>query len=326
MRHPPYTMRALITGINGFVGGHLAEHLLATGAWDVAGLARQPTLAFGALDGRVTYIAADLNDRDQALMALASVRPDVIFHLAGQSNVPRAFADPHTTVQTNISAQLNLFLSVLQLRLDPLMIIASSNEIYGMVRPEELPLTEETPLRPVNPYAVSKAAQDLFAYQYYISHQLRTIRLRPFNHIGPRQTEAFVVPAFAAQIARIEAGLQPPTLRVGNLAAERDFSDVRDIARAYELAALYGEVGAAYNVGSEQAVSVRRLLEILLAFSTHDVQIEPDPSRMRPSDVPRVVCNASRFRAATGWKPLIPLEQTLFDTLEYWRSRIQEIL
>lgn len=319
-------MRALITGINGFVGSYLAEHLLTTGTWEVAGLARQSAPALETLSGRMTYIAADLNDRDQTLMALSSVRPDVIFHLAGQSNVPRAFADPHTTVQTNIGAQLNLFLGILQLRIEPLIIIASSNEIYGMVRPEELPLTEQTPLRPVNPYAVSKAAQDLFAYQYHVSHQLRTIRLRPFNHIGPRQTEAFVVPAFAAQIARIEAGLQPAVLRVGNLAAERDFSDVRDIARAYELAALHGEVGAAYNVGSERAVSVRQILEILLTFSTHDVQIEPDPSRMRPSDVPRVVCDASRFRTDTGWTPHIPLEQTLFDTLEYWRSRVQEQL
>jgi GDP-4-dehydro-6-deoxy-D-mannose reductase len=319
-------MRALITGINGFVGGHLAEHLLSSGLWEVAGIARQPALALETLTGRVTYIAADLSDREQTLGALARIRPDVIFHLAGQSNVPHAFADPHTTVQTNIGAQLNLFLSVLQLRIDPLIIVASSNEIYGLVRPEDLPVNEQTPLRPVNPYAVSKAAQDLFAYQYHISHRLRTIRLRPFNHIGPRQTEAFVVPAFAAQIARIEAGLQPPVLRVGNLAAERDFSDVRDIVRAYELAALHGEVGAAYNVGSGQAVGVQRILDILLTFSTHDIQIEPDPSRMRPSDVPRVVCDASRFHADTGWTPRIPLEQTLFDTLEYWRFRVQEQL
>ncbi|MBO9322238.1 MAG: GDP-mannose 4,6-dehydratase [Roseiflexus sp.] len=319
-------MRALITGINGFVGGHLAEHLLSSGLWEVAGIARQPALALETLTGRVTYVAADLSDREQTLRALASIRPDVIFHLAGQSNVPHAFADPHTTVQMNIGAQLNLFLSVLQLRIDPLIIVASSNEIYGLVRPEDLPVNEQTPLRPVNPYAVSKAAQDLFAYQYHISHRLRTVRLRPFNHIGPRQTEAFVVPAFAAQIARIEAGLQPPVLRVGNLAAERDFSDVRDIVRAYELAALHGEVGAAYNVGSGQAVGVQRILDILLTFSTHDIQIEPDPSRMRPSDVPRVVCDASRFHADTGWTPRIPLEQTLFDTLEYWRFRVQEQL
>ncbi len=319
-------MRALITGINGFVGGHLAEHLLSSGLWEVAGIARQPALALETLTGRVTYVAADLSDREQTLRALASIRPDVIFHLAGQSNVPHAFADPHTTVQMNIGAQLNLFLSVLQLRIDPLIIVASSNEIYGLVRPEDLPVNEQTPLRPVNPYAVSKAAQDLFAYQYHISHRMRTVRLRPFNHIGPRQTEAFVVPAFAAQIARIEAGLQPPVLRVGNLAAERDFSDVRDIVRAYELAALHGEVGAAYNVGSGQAVGVQRILDILLTFSTHDIQIEPDPSRMRPSDVPRMVCDASRFHADTGWTPRIPLEQTLFDTLEYWRFRVQEQL
>jgi GDP-D-mannose dehydratase len=319
-------MRALITGINGFVGGHLAEHLLSSGLWEVAGVARQPAIALKTLTGRVTYVAADLSDREQTLGALARIRPDVIFHLAGQSNVPHAFADPHTTVQTNIGAQLNLFLGVLQLRIDPLIIVASSNEIYGLVRPEDLPVNEQTPLRPVNPYAVSKAAQDLFAYQYHISHRLRTIRLRPFNHIGPRQTEAFVVPAFAAQIARIETGLQPPVLRVGNLAAERDFSDVRDIVRAYELAALHGEVGAAYNVGSGQAVGVQRILDILLTFSTHDIQIEPDPSRMRPSDVPRVVCDASRFHADTGWTPRIPLEQTLFDTLEYWRFQVQEQL
>ncbi len=319
-------MRALITGINGFVGGHLAEHLLSSGMWEVAGIARQPAITLETLNGRVTYVAADLGDREQTLRALASIRPNVIFHLAGQSNVPNAFADPHTTVQTNIGAQLNLFLSVLHLRIDPLIIVASSNEIYGSVRPEDLPVNEQTLLRPVNPYAVSKAAQDLFAYQYHISHRLRTIRFRPFNHIGPRQTEAFVVPAFAAQIARIEAGLQPPVLRVGNLAVERDFSDVRDIVRAYELAALHGEVGAAYNVGSGQAVGIQRILDILLTFSTHDIQIEPDPSRMRPSDVPRVVCDASRFHADTGWTPRIPLEQTLFDTLEYWRFRVQEQL
>ncbi len=317
-------MRALITGINGFAGGHLAEHLLTSGMWEVAGLARQPGLAIEALKGRVAYIAADLNDLEQTLTALVSARPDVVFHLAGQSNVPRAFADPHATLEANAGAQLNLFLALLRLRSDPLVVIASSNEIYGHVRPEELPLTETAALRPVNPYAVSKAAQDLFAYQYYVSHGLRTIRLRLFNHIGPRQTDMFVVPAFAAQIAQIEAGRQPPVLRVGNLAAERDFSDVRDVARAYELAALHGEVGAAYNVGSGRAVSVQRVLDILLTYSTRDISIEPDPSRMRPTDVPRVVCDSTRFRNDTGWEPGIPLEQTLFDTLEYWRSWVQE--
>lgn len=317
-------MRALITGINGFVGSHLAEHLLAAGPWNIIGLGRQPGVTLSALQKRIGYICADMNDAEQVDTALDQARPDVIFHLAGQANVPRAFVDPHATLQANVGAQLNLFLALLRRRENPLIIIASSNEIYGHVRPEDLPLTEDTPLRPVNPYAVSKAAQDLFAYQYHISHQLRTIRFRPFNHIGPRQTEAFVVPAFAAQIAKIEIGRQEPVLRVGNLAAERDFSDVRDMARAYELAALHGTPGAAYNIGGGYAVSIQRILDILLTFSTCDIQVEPDPARMRPSDVPCVVCDSSRFRNATGWEPQIVLEQTLFDTLEYWRAQVQE--
>jgi GDP-4-dehydro-6-deoxy-D-mannose reductase len=316
-------MRVLITGINGFVGGHLAGQLLKSGDLDVWGLARQPALVLPHLRGRVQFITADLNDLDQTILALERARPDAIIHLAGQSNVPRSFADPAGTLQTNILAQLHLFQAVVRLRLNPVLAIVGSNEIYGQVRPEDLPLNEDTPLRPVNPYAVSKAAQDLLAYQYHVSHKLRTIRMRPFNHIGPRQSEQFVASAFAAQIARIEAGLQEPLLRVGNLAAERDFTDVRDVARAYELAVRHAEVGRAYNIGSGRAVSIRWLLDTLLAFSERDITVAPDPSRMRPSDVPRVVCDSSRFRQATGWEPQIPLEQTLYDILEFWRDQVR---
>ena len=316
-------MRLLITGINGFVGGYLAEHLLASAAGDVWGLARQPSLALPELRGRVQFVSADLGDLDQAVAALASARPDVIFHLAGQSNVPRSFAEPAQTLTTNILAQLHLFQAALRLKQNPLFLIVCSNEIYGRVAPEELPLDEETPLRPVNPYAVSKAAQDLLAYQYYISHKLRTVRLRPFNHIGPRQAEQFVASAFAAQVARVEAGVQEPLLRVGDLSAERDFTDVRDMVRAYALAAQHGEPGQAYNIGTGRVVSIRWLLDTLLAFSERDIAVEPDPARMRPADVPRVACNSERFRACTGWAPQIPLEQTLHDILEYWRTQIR---
>jgi len=316
-------MRLLITGINGFVGGHLAEHLLDTAMGEVWGLAREPALALPDLRGRVQLVTADLSHLDQVIAALASVRPDVIMHLAGQSNVPRALADPAYTLQTNILAQLHLFQAALRLRQDPLILIACSNEIYGHVTPEDLPIDEDTPLRPVNPYAVSKAAQDLLAYQYHVSHKLRTIRLRLFNHIGPRQAELFVASAFAAQIARIEAGAQPPMLRVGELSAERDFTDVRDMARAYGLAAWHGEAGQAYNVGSGRTVSIRWMLETLLTFSERDIAIEPDPARMRPAEVPRVVCDNRRFCAHTGWAPRIPLEQTLYDILEHWRNRVR---
>jgi GDP-4-dehydro-6-deoxy-D-mannose reductase len=316
-------MRLLITGINGFVGGHLAEHLLESTTEELWGLAREPALALPALHGRVQPVVADLCQLDQVTAALASVQPDIIVHLAGQSNVARAFADPAQTLQTNILAQLHLFQAALRLKLDPLILIASSNEIYGHVSPEDLPIDEDTPFRPVNSYAVSKAAQDLLAYQYHVSHKLRTIRLRLFNHIGPRQTELFVASAFAAQIARIEAGMQPPLLRVGELSAERDFTDVRDIARAYVLAAWHGEAGQVYNVGSGRTVSVRWLLDTLLTFSERDIAIEPDPTRMRPAEVPRVVCDNRRFCAHTGWAPQIPLEQTLYDILEYWRDALR---
>jgi GDP-4-dehydro-6-deoxy-D-mannose reductase len=315
-------MRALITGINGFVGGHLAERLLASGGWEVWGLARQAAGRLAWL-GDVQIVVADLSEFEQTVAALERAQPDVIFHLAAQSNVPRSFENPAATLTTNIVAQLHLFQAALRLRQNPLFLIAGSNEIYGHVQPEELPLTEQTALRPVNPYAVSKAAQDLLAYQYYASHGLRTIRLRPFNHIGPRQSEQFVVSAFAAQIARIEAGRQAPIIRVGNLAAERDFTDVRDMVRAYALAAQHGQVPQAYNIGTGRCVSIRWLLDTLLTFSECDIAIEPDPARMRPVDVPRVVSNSGHFRGHTGWEPQIAIEQTLFDVLEYWREQVK---
>lgn len=317
-------MRALITGINGFVGGHLAEQLLSEHEWELWGLARQPTLALPQLRNRVNIVSADLNQLNQVTEALDTVRPEIIFHLAGQANVPRSFADPAGTLQTNIFAELHLFQALMQLKLDARILIACSNEIYGHVAPEFMPLNEQTLLRPVSPYAVSKATQDLLAYQYYISYGLKTIRMRLFNHIGPRQTDAYVASAFAAQIARIELGQQEPIMRVGNLDAERDFSDVRDIVRAYSLAARHAQVGEAYNVGSGTAIPVRRLLEILLSHSTTSIVVQPDPARMRPADVPLVVCDNSLFRAHTGWVPEIPLEQTLLDILNDWRARTQK--
>lgn len=316
-------MRGLITGINGFVGGHLAEYLLAQGGWELSGLARQPKLALPHLRGQVQLLSVDLDDRQQTQQALADCQPDVIFHLAGQANVQRSFQDPVGTFQANIFAQLNLFQSLIDLNQRPLIVIACSNEIYGQIRPEDLPVSEQTPLRPVSPYAVSKATQDLLAYQYYVSHQMRTIRLRLFNHIGPRQAESFVASAFAAQIARIEAGLQAPRLHVGNLAAERDFTDVRDIVRAYALAAVCGKVGNAYNVGSGRTVSIRWLLDTLIRHSTCSIDVELDPALMRPADVPRVVSDSQSFRRDTGWEPVIPLEQTLSDILVGWREIVQ---
>lgn len=316
-------MRILITGINGFVGGFLAEQLLSTNKHEIWGFGRRPEARWPNLHDRVQFVTVDLLHREQVAEGLGVARPNVIFHLAGQSNVPRSFEDPTGTLTNNTLAQLNLFLGLLQLRQDPLIFVVTSNEIYGRIEPEDLPLRETTPFRPVNPYAVSKASQDLLAYQYHASHGLRTVRLRPFNHIGPRQSEAFVLSAFAAQIARIEAKLQAPVMRVGNLSAERDFTDVRDMVRAYAMAAELCQPPEAYNIGSGRCVSVRWLLDTLLTLSECDITVEPDPSRVRPVDVPRVVSDSTAFRQQTGWKPEIPLEQTLFDVLEYWRARVR---
>lgn len=313
-------MRALITGISGFAGSHLATHLLASGTWEVYGVARHVARA----PARVQTLAADLVQQDAVVAVLEQVRPDVIFHLAGQANVHQSFAQPEATLLQNTLPALHLFEAVRQLQQNPLLLLVGSGEMYGKVQPDELPINEQTAFRPVSPYAVSKVTQDLLGYQYYASHHMRVVRVRPFNHIGPGQSEQFVTSAFAAQIARIEAGLQEPLLRVGNLAAERDFTDVRDVARAYELAALHGEVGQVYNIGSGQAVSIRSILDMLLRLSQHAITVEPDPARMRAADLPCIVCDSSRLRRAIGWELRIPLEQTLSDILDYWRAQVRQ--
>lgn len=314
-------MRALITGVNGFVGGHLAEHLLANG-WEVWGVGRQANLSLPSIASQVSYLQADLEDRQAAQDVLATVRPDSIFHLAGQAFVPQSFSDPQSTFATNIFAELNIFLAMIDLKLDATVLIAGSTEVYGNIRPEDLPVDEDTPFNPVSPYAVSKIAQDMLALQYHLSHKLKTIRARPFNHIGPRQSNRFAASSFAYQIAQIEAGKQEPILRVGNLSAQRDFTDVRDMAQAYRLAVQHCQPGQAYNIGSGQAVPMQSILDTLLSFSNVPIEVQTDPARMRPADVPIVVCDASRFRAATGWKPSYTLSQTLADLLDEWRKSV----
>lgn len=315
-------MRALITGINGFVGGHLAEHLLAETDWQIVGVAREARLRLEALRERVQLHAVDLLDATAVGQLLREVQPDLVFHLAAQAHAPTSFRDPAATLTTNIMMQLNLFEAVRAATLDPTLLIVCTGEEYGAVQPHELPVDEDTPLRPVSPYAVSKVAQDMLAYQYHAAYQLKTIRVRPFNHTGPRQEDRYAPTAFAHQIARIEAGLQPPVVSVGNLAAQRDFTDVRDVVRGYRLAVEHGEPGAVYNLGSGQAVAIQTILDQLIAHSQVAIQVQPDPERMRPADVPLIVCDASRFRQRTGWQPTIPLRQTLGDVLDDYRTRV----
>lgn len=313
-------MRVLITGINGFVGGHLAEHLLQHSEWDVWGLSRSPGITLPQLQGRVTILQGDLSNLESTTCAIIAAKPDAIFHLAGQPFVPESFRDPAATLATNTLGALHIFLTLIAQRMPTRVLVIGTNEEYGQIRPEDLPLREDAPLRPTSPYGVSKVAQSMLSLQYHLSHQLDIVRVRPFTHIGPRQNERFVTAAFARQIARIELGLQSPVMHVGNLSACRDFTDVRDIVRAYALLIRHGVAGEVYNVGSGRALMIRQMLDMLLAESTVPITIQPNPDLMRPIDIPLVTCDASRLRTCTGWEPSILIDQTLRDILAHWRS------
>ena len=319
-------MRALITGITGFAGSHLAEYLLAehpdvevfgTLRWR----SRRENIAH--IEDDVRLIEADLRDYTSMLTMLREARPDFVFHLAAQSFVPSSWTGPNETLATNISGQVNLFEAIRHLELDPVVQIACSSEEYGMVLPDETPIKETNPLRPLSPYGVSKVAQDLMGYQYHQSYGLKAVRTRGFNHTGPRRGHVFVTSNFARQLAAIEAGHREPVIRVGNLDAVRDFTDVRDMVRAYWLAVNHATPGDVYNIASGRAITIRELLDRLIALSTADVRIEQDPSRMRPSDVEVLLGDSSKFRQATGWEPKIPFDQTLADTLDYWRESLR---
>ncbi len=316
-------MRALITGVGGFAGSHLSDYLLNQTDWQVVGCVL-PGWDCSHLDRRVTCLEMDLRDREAVRAMLEQVTPDVIFHLAAQAFVPVSWQDPWDTLENNIRAEANILDGLVKLGAKPGVMVVGSNEEYGLVRPDELPLREDSPLRPNSPYAVSKVAQDFLGLSYFLSHGLPVVRVRPFNHIGPRQAEGFVAPAFAKQIALIEAGQQEPVIRVGNLDVQRDFSDVRDVVRAYHLAVTRGQPGQVYNIGSGQPRAVKALLETLLSLSAMPIRVEIDPARMRPSDTPVAYCDASKLRAATGWEPRVPFEQTLRDVLDDWRVRINK--
>lgn len=319
-------MRAFITGIAGFAGSHLADYLATYRDIEISGacLPNESTRNLTALLKLITLYPVDLNDYRRVVELLAKAQPDYIFHLAAQASVERSWTHPAETLVNNITIQLNLLQAVIELGLKPRLLIIGSADEYGQVRPEDLPIAETAPLRPLNPYAVSKLTQDFLGYQYYLSHGLHIVRVRPFNHVGPRQGTGFVVPDFARQVARIELGLQEPVLRVGSLSAYRDFSDVRDIVRGYYYALYRGKPGEVYNLGSAHAHSIQEILERLLQLSTVQVRVEQDPQRMRPSDTPLFVCDNRRFREDTGWQPEYHLNTTLQDVLDYWRKRVRE--
>ena len=343
-------MRVLVTGITGFAGSHLAEYLLERGDVEVYGacrwrsrmdnlsdLARRGRLNRRGVDAlvkseaelrtmvdphAVNLLQGDMADPYQMRTLIEVIKPDRIFHLAAQSFVPTSWSAPAETFSINTLGQIHLFEAVRAAGVDPLIQIAGSSEEYGLVYPDEVPIKENNPFRPLSPYAVSKVAQELLAYQYHQSYGLRTVVTRGFNHTGPRHGPVLSCSSFARQIAEIEAELSPPVLYVGDLTTKRDWVDVRDVARGYWLALEKGVPGEVYNIGSGTTRTIQSMLDTLLSQSSVEIKVRQDPARLRPSDVPILWADDAKFRAQTGWEPQIPFDQTMRDLLNDWRERI----
>ena len=318
-------MRALITGITGFAGSHLAEFILAHHPdVEVYGIMRwrSRTENIEGIRQRVQLIECDVRDATSVKTLLGQVRPDKIFHLAAQSFVPSSWNAPAESLTTNVLGQLHIFEAIRGLDIDPWIQIACSSEEYGLVHEDELPIKETNPLRPLSPYAVSKVGQDYLGYQYHMSFGMNVVRTRGFNHDGPRRGDVFVSSNFAKQLIEVEKGKRPPVIYVGNLEARRDFTDVRDIVRGYWLSLERCEAGEVYNLCSGKAYSIKEVLDRLIEISGVEVKIEEDPARLRPSDVPVLLGDYSKFHEATGWEPEIPYEKTLADMLDYWREKV----
>ncbi len=315
--------KALITGIAGFVGGHLAELLLSQG-FEVYGLRRPRTKMdyIESIANRLHLEDADLLDSHSLYTMISRIKPDYIFHLAAQSFVPTSWVSPSVTLEVNIVGSANLFEAVRQVGIDPVIQIACSSEEYGLVHDDEVPIKETNPLRPLSPYAVSKLAMDYLGYQYYQSYKVRIMRTRGFNHTGPRRGDTFAESNFAKQIAMIEKGKQEPIIHVGNLDAKRDYTDVRDMVKGYLLAVDKCDPGDVYNICTGKAIKIGDMLNLLLSFSKIKVEVKEDPARMRPSDVPVLIGDNTKFVKKTGWKPEIPFEKTMEDLLNYWRERV----
>jgi len=315
--------RALITGVAGFVGSHLAEYLLGRGL-EVYGLKRKEDGIdnIRSIKEDLTLISGDMNDYGSLKKALKKAEPDYIYHLAAQAHVPTSWKTPADTMEVNAIGTIFLLEAVRSYGCDPRIQIAGSSEEYGLIHPGELPVRETNQLRPLSPYGVSKVAQDLIGWQYYKSYGLKTVRTRAFNHTGPRSGVGFVASNFANQIAEIEKGVNEPVMHVGNLEAQRDFLDVRDVVRAYHMSLSSCDFGEAYNICAEKPRTIQSVLDILLSLSSRrDIRVETDPERMRPLDIPVIYGSCEKFSKKTGWKPQIPFEKTMRDLLFYWRGK-----
>lgn len=315
-------MKALITGITGFAGSFLAENLVNQGKFEVSGtyFSENSLSNVELVKDHLKLHQLDLQDFEAVKKLISEEKPDVIFHLAALAAAGESFANPSKFINNNVDSQVNLFESIKAASIKPKVLVVSSAEVYGDVDTSDLPIDEQTPIRPVNPYGVSKVACDFMGLQYFLSDNIPVIRVRPFNHIGPRQTPSFVVARFAKAIADIEKGHEEPILKVGNLEAKRDFTDVRDMVQAYVDLMEKGEVGEVYNAGTGKSFKIEEILSKLLALSSKEIIVEKDQSLFRPIDTPDLVCDNSKIKSTTGWEPKINIEETLSQTLDYFRK------
>ncbi len=317
--------KVLITGLTGFAGSYLAEYLVAKKEYEVSGtyLFDDSLANVGTIKDRINLIKIDLSKEENVFKLVKDTSPSLIFHLAALTSPAESFSIPTETLLNNISLQIHLLEAVRQQNLlNTKILVVSSADIYGLVDSKDLPIDEETKLMPTSPYAVSKITQDFLGLTYFLSYNLKIIRVRPFNHIGPRQSPQFVVSSFAKQIAEIEKGKREPILKVGNLEAKRDFTNVKDIVRAYATVMEKGKIGEVYNIGSGTSYKISDILNKLVDIASCKIKIEKEEGLLRPSDNPDLICDATKFTKLTGWKPEISIDKTLKDTLDYWRNII----
>lgn len=316
--------RVLITGVSGFAGSFLADFLLSKKEYIVSGtylLEDSVEKNLGKIKKDINLIKADLTNTKRVYELLKSVKPDLVFHLAALPYTAASFRNPLKTIENNIASQMNVLSAIKENKLfGTKILIVSSAEVYGLVDKKDLPINEETKLMPTSPYAVSKIAQDFLGLQFFLSYNLKIVRVRPFNHIGPRQSPNFVVASIARRIAEIEKGRHKSFISVGNLEAKRDFTDVRDMVRAYTLAIEKGKPGEVYNIGSEKSYRISEVLDNLLKLSKIKIKVQVNKNLLRPVDIPELLCDATKFKNLTNWNPEIDINTTLKDTLDYWRS------
>lgn len=312
-------MKAMIIGGAGFVGAYLTRHLHDDLKWEVV-VTKMPQ---EQIEANAKVVDLNILESDKVVSLLQEEKPDYIFHLAAQSSVAVSWKNPGLTVDVNIKGAVNVLEAVRGMEKPARVLLIGSGEEYGHILPEESPIKETNHVRPGNIYAATKACQNMLGAIYAEAYQMDVMMVRAFNHIGPNQAPIFVVADFCKQVAEMEAGMREPIMQVGNLSAKRDFTDVRDVVRAYGLLVQYGKAGETYNVGSGLAIAIEQILQMIVSKSALDIQIEIDPEKLRPVDVPIIEADTQKLVQTTGWKREISLEQTIQETLDYWRKEVK---